>query len=82
MRKDLIKAGIPASRIVMDFAGFRTLDSVVRTKEVFGTDGFTIITQRFHCERAVFIALEKALMPSVLLLLRRRVCLRCVYVKF
>lgn len=32
MRKDLIKAGIPASRIVMDFAGFRTLDSVVRTK--------------------------------------------------
>ena len=61
MRKDLIKAGIPASRIVMDFAGFRTLDSVVRTKEVFGTDGFTIITQRFHCERAVFIALEKGI---------------------
>lgn len=61
MRKDLIKAGVPASRIVMDFAGFRTLDSVVRTKEVFGTDGFTIITQRFHCERAVFIALEKGI---------------------
>lgn len=61
MRKDLIKAGIPASRIVMDFAGFRTLDSVVRTKEVFGTDGFTIITQRFHCERAVYIALEKGI---------------------
>ena len=61
MRKDLIKAGIPASRIVMDFAGFRTLDSVVRTKEVFGTDGFTIIPQRFHCERAVFIALEKGI---------------------
>ncbi len=56
MRKDLIKAGIPASRIVMDFAGFRTLDSVVRTKEVFGTDGFyyyhsafPLRTSRIYC---------------------------------
>ncbi|MDC9596469.1 outer membrane permeability protein SanA [Xenorhabdus anantnagensis] len=57
MRTDLIKAGVPASRIVMDFAGFRTLDSIVRTQKVFNTDDFTIITQRFHCERAVFIAM-------------------------
>ncbi|HEC8329006.1 TPA: outer membrane permeability protein SanA [Providencia rettgeri] len=61
MRKDLIKAGVPASKIVMDFAGFRTLDSVVRTKKVFDTDNFTIITQRFHCERAVFIAKHKGI---------------------
>ncbi|MBI6549729.1 outer membrane permeability protein SanA [Xenorhabdus lircayensis] len=58
MRKDLIKAGIPASNIVMDFAGFRTLDSIVRTRKVFDTDDFTIITQRFHCERALFIAMH------------------------
>ncbi|WFQ81096.1 outer membrane permeability protein SanA [Xenorhabdus sp. SF857] len=58
MRKDLIKAGIPASNIVMDFAGFRTLDSVVRTRKVFDTNDFTIITQRFHCERALFIAMH------------------------
>ncbi|MDX7997749.1 outer membrane permeability protein SanA [Xenorhabdus sp. Reich] len=58
MRKDLIKAGIPASSIVMDFAGFRTLDSIVRTRKVFDTDDFTIITQRFHCERALFIAMH------------------------
>ncbi|PHM37837.1 outer membrane permeability protein SanA [Xenorhabdus innexi] len=58
MRRDLIKAGIPASRIVMDFAGFRTLDSVVRTRKVFDTNDFTIITQRFHCERALFIAMH------------------------
>ncbi|KLN97095.1 outer membrane permeability protein SanA [Moellerella wisconsensis] len=59
MRKDLIKAGVPASKIVLDFAGFRTLDSVVRTRQVFDTDNFTIITQRFHCERALFIAMQK-----------------------
>ncbi|WP_446469515.1 outer membrane permeability protein SanA [Xenorhabdus stockiae] len=58
MRRDLIKAGIPASKIVMDFAGFRTLDSVVRTRKVFDTNDFTIITQRFHCERALFIAMH------------------------
>ncbi|PHM48503.1 outer membrane permeability protein SanA [Xenorhabdus miraniensis] len=58
MRKDLLKAGIPASSIVMDFAGFRTLDSIVRTRKVFDTDDFTIITQRFHCERALFIAIH------------------------
>ncbi|MBC8946505.1 MULTISPECIES: outer membrane permeability protein SanA [Xenorhabdus] len=58
MRKDLIKAGIPASKIVMDFAGFRTLDSIVRTRKVFDTNDFTIITQRFHCERALFIAMH------------------------
>lgn len=61
MRKDLIKEGVPASKIVLDFAGFRTLDSVVRTKKVFDTDNFTIITQRFHCERAVFIAKHKGI---------------------
>ncbi len=61
MKKDLIKAGIPASNIVMDFAGFRTLDSIVRTQKVFSTNEFTIITQRFHCERALFIALHSGI---------------------
>lgn len=51
----------PASKIVLDFAGFRTLDSVVRTRKVFDTNGFTIITQRFHCERALYIAMEKGI---------------------
>ena len=61
MRKDLVNAGIPASKIVLDFAGFRTLDSVVRTRKVLDTNGFTIITQRFHCERALYIAMEKGI---------------------
>ncbi|WP_413493640.1 outer membrane permeability protein SanA [Morganella psychrotolerans] len=61
MRKDLVNAGIPAGKIVLDFAGFRTLDSVVRTRKVFDTNGFTIITQRFHCERALYIAMQKGI---------------------
>lgn len=58
MRRDLIKAEIPKDYIVLDFAGFRTLDSIIRTRKVFNTNDFTIITQRFHCERALFIALH------------------------
>ncbi len=59
IRQDLIRRGIPASRIYLDYAGFRTLDSVVRCREIFGQESFTVISQRFHNERAVFIALQK-----------------------
>ncbi|WP_223266440.1 SanA/YdcF family protein [Gelidibacter gilvus] len=55
-KNDLIKRGIPEDRIVLDFAGFRTLDSVLRAKEVFGQESFTIISQKFHNERAVYLA--------------------------
>lgn len=58
MRRDLIAAGVAPSDIVLDYAGFRTLDSIVRTRKVFDTNDFIIITQRFHCERALFIALH------------------------
>lgn len=61
MRKDLIAAGVNPANIVLDYAGFRTLDSIVRTREVFDTNNFTIITQRFHCERALFIALQRGI---------------------
>ncbi|OAN18070.1 SanA protein [Photobacterium jeanii] len=56
MKRDLLKAEIPDQDIVLDYAGFRTLDSIVRAKEVFDADHFVVITQRFHCERALFIA--------------------------
>ena len=56
MKRDLLKAGVPEDRINLDYAGFRTLDSIVRAKEIFDTDNFLIITQKFHCERALFIA--------------------------
>lgn len=56
MKRDLLKADVPENHIYLDYAGFRTLDSVVRAKEIFDTDNFLIITQKFHCERALFIA--------------------------
>ena len=55
-KDDLISIGIPEDRIILDYAGFRTLDSVVRAKEVFGENIITIISQRFQNERALFIA--------------------------
>lgn len=61
MRKDLIKGGVNPADIVLDYAGFRTLDSIVRTRKVFGINNFVIISQRFHCERALFIALSQGI---------------------
>ncbi|WP_037348726.1 vancomycin high temperature exclusion protein [Sediminibacter sp. Hel_I_10] len=55
-KDDLIAAGIPEEKIVLDYAGFRTLDSVVRAKAVFGQDAITIISQQFHNERAIYLA--------------------------
>jgi len=59
MRRQLVKRGIPKNRIYLDSAGLRTLDSVVRCSEVFGQTGFTVISQRFHNQRAVFLARAK-----------------------
>ena len=56
MRNALIARGVPDSVMTLDYAGFRTLDSVVRCKEVFGQKKIIIISQRFHNERALFIA--------------------------
>jgi len=52
----LVSLGVPEEHITRDYAGFRTLDSVVRAKKVFGQDRITIISQPFHNERAIFIA--------------------------
>lgn len=56
MLRDLRKMGVPENRLFQDFAGFRTLDSVVRANKVFLVPSYTIISQKFHCERALFIA--------------------------
>jgi SanA protein len=52
----LVAAGVPPEAITLDFAGFRTLDSVIRASAVFKLDRYTVISQRFHVYRAVFIA--------------------------
>ncbi len=56
MKRDLIQRGIPSDKIYMDFAGFRTLDSILRAKEVFGLKKYIIVSQKFHLQRALFIA--------------------------
>lgn len=61
MRQELTRLGIPDNVIFLDYAGLRTLDSVVRCKKVFGQDSFTIISQKFHNQRAVYIAKQLGL---------------------
>lgn len=56
MKEDLIALWIPEEKIYGDYAGFRTLDSVVRAKEIFGQESYTIVTQEFHLQRAIYIA--------------------------
>ena len=61
MYNDLVSAGIPGRKIVLDYAGFRTLDSVVRGKEVFGQDQYTVVSQSFHNQRPIYIARRKGI---------------------
>lgn len=60
-KKDLVKSGIPEEKIFLDYAGFRTLDSMVRAKSIFGLDSVTVISQEFHIERAIYLAEKKGL---------------------
>jgi len=59
-KNELLKKGIPEDKIFLDYAGFRTLDSVVRAKEIFGQNSITIISQKFHNERAIYLASKHA----------------------
>lgn len=56
MKEELVRRGVPADRIVCDYAGLRTYDSVVRAERIFGAKNITFISQREHVERAVSIA--------------------------
>lgn len=61
MRQALIELGVPSSSIFPDHAGIRTYESVMRAREVFGQTNITIISQRFHNQRAVYIARQKGI---------------------
>jgi SanA protein len=56
MKQALVERGIPAASIVSDPRGLRTLDSVVRAKEIYGTSSLLIISQRFQNQRAIYLA--------------------------
>jgi len=55
-KNELIKKGIPEDKIFLDYAGFRTFDSMFRAKEIFGQEKLTLISQKFHNERAIYLA--------------------------
>lgn len=61
MKNALIDKGIPGDVIFLDYAGFRTFDSVVRAKKIFGQSSFIVVSQKFHNERAIFIAAKKGI---------------------
>lgn len=55
MKRDLVELGVPEACITEDRGGLRTLDSVVRADKVMGQKSFTVVSQRFHAARAVYI---------------------------
>jgi SanA protein len=61
MRDALVDRGVPAKAVTLDYAGFRTLDSVERARTVFGLKKAVIITDDFHLPRSLFLARAKGL---------------------
>lgn len=56
MKRVLAQMGVPEAQIVCDYAGFRTLDSMVRAQAVFGQQRLIVVSQRFHNARAIYLA--------------------------
>ncbi|AUI67168.1 MULTISPECIES: vancomycin high temperature exclusion protein [Glaesserella] len=56
MTTDLRRMGIPLQNIKQDYAGYSTLDSIIRADKVFRLNQFIIVSQQFHCERALLVA--------------------------
>ncbi|MFW5842832.1 MAG: SanA/YdcF family protein [Spirochaetota bacterium] len=61
MKQELLRRGVPEGAILLDYAGFSTLDSVIRVHRIFGQERFTVISQEFHNERALYIARHHSL---------------------
>ena len=61
MARELIAAGVSPEDVLSDYAGFRTLDSVVRARNLFDATELTVISQKFHCERAIYLASENGI---------------------
>ena len=53
MRDSLIKQEVPDSLISLDYQGTRTLHSIVKVKDL---GSITIISQKYHNERAIYFA--------------------------
>ena len=56
MRDSLVARGVPASAIILDGKGYRTICSVANANNVYGLKSFIVISQKFHNERAIYQA--------------------------
>lgn len=56
MKDSLVSRGIPKNAFILDEKGFRTLDAVVRATKVYDVHSYVVISQKFHCERAIYLA--------------------------
>ena len=56
MRDSLVARGVPANAIILDGKGYRTICSVINANKVYGLKSFTVISQKFHNERAIYQA--------------------------
>lgn len=56
MRDLLVRRGVPAEVIYRDFAGFRTVTSIVRARDIYSQQRLIVVSQRDHVERALFLA--------------------------
>ncbi len=58
MKALAVTNGVPADDVLLDYAGFRTLDSCVRIRKVFGQTTVVVVSQRFHLSRARYLCAQ------------------------
>ena len=56
IRDSLVARGVPIEQIILDYEGTRTLNSIAKAKQVYGLDSLMLISQKYHNERAIYIA--------------------------
>ena len=56
IKDSLVAKGIPEDRIILDYDGTRTLNSIVKAKDIYELDSVTLISQKYHNERAIYLA--------------------------
>jgi SanA protein len=56
IRDSLISRGIPDDRIILDYEGLRTNNSIAKAKKVYGLNSVTLISQKGHNKRGVYLA--------------------------
>ena len=56
IRDSLVARGIPEDRIILDYDGTRTLNSIIKAKQVYKLDSVTLISQKYHNERAIYLS--------------------------